>query len=87
MPRYHVNKQVPWAEILRVLRWHLEMRIRGLRDDCNKPNIIPECALRRSRERLQTSFNAYLALRAFLGCTSPTAVQASATAALELVKL
>ena len=83
MPRYQIHKQVPWAEILRVQRWHLEMRIRYLRNGSSSLATLQPGMLRHSRRRLQTSYEAYLALRAFLGYTARTNVCEEAEALLQ----
>lgn len=83
MPRYQIHKQVPWAEILRVQRWHLEMRIRYLRNGSSSLATLQPDMLRQGRERLQTSYDAYLALRAFLGYTAKTGVCEKAEALLQ----
>ncbi len=83
MPKYQINRQVPWAEILRIQRWHLELRIRCLRDGCSSLATLQPGMLRHNRQRLQTSYDAYLALRAFLGYTAKTVVCEKAEALLK----
>ena len=81
MRLYHLDEAVPWREILRIQRWHLEVLLRHLQRlrACGNPtlDIAPY------NSQLQISYAAYRSLRSFLGYNSNTKIEQAVQACLK----
>ena len=68
MPHYRTEKQVPWQAILRVLRWHLKMKMRDYRHSkCLQNGFSEKSAIEAAQNAVMESYQSYRALRDFLG--------------------
>lgn len=77
MANYILSKEVPWKDILHILRWYIQITYkhceRGIERKMDEPDYA--CAILESDCRyLQNGLDCYGALRAFLGRQSGTTV-------------
>ncbi len=75
MPDYNLKTAVPWRDVLRVLQWHLKMRIRDYRQYGDLPDgVWRRRLIEDARQGVEESCRTYSAVRKFLGYHSKTAV-------------
>lgn len=85
MANYRISQEVPWSEVLAVLRRRVQIRMR------NCEIFLPgegtgqweADALKVAKQHLEKSLQVYQALRAFLGYTATTRIEKEAQELLE----
>lgn len=69
MQNYRIKKQVPWQDVLHVLRWHLKMRVRDYKRYCQflQGELPDKNIAEAAQNAVMDSYRSYSALRSFLG--------------------
>ena len=86
MPRYRLNKEVPWGDVLDTLRWGITRRTIQYKSSFNylrKTHSDLEL-LSVERNLLKYSLFSYQALRSFLGYATVTQLEKKTLRLLEL---
>ena len=84
MPHYRTEKQVPWQAILRVLRWHLKMKMRDYRHSkCLQNGFSEKTIVEAAQNAVMESYQSYHTLRGFLGYHIKTKLEREA---MELIR-
>ncbi len=85
MPNYRISSEVPWSEVLGILRRRVQMRMHNCQMFLSGENAgqWEEQSFEIAKEQLRKSLHTYSALRAFLGYSSQTQVETEAQEFLE----
>lgn len=85
MQYYVKNEQMPWREILKILHWHLEIKMMDYRwvyEDIQQ-GVLDHKAGASALASLQESYRVYHAMRQFLGYRVATKLERQALELLE----
>lgn len=86
MAKYVLSKEVPWKDILHILRWYILMAKNGCEARLQQKQTEPDCPdgiLEPDCKSLQTGLHCYGSLRAFLGQSGKTVLEKEASVMLE----
>lgn len=89
MPQYRLSKEVPWGDVLDILRWGVKFRMiqyKGTRAMLLKSGTDMELLsieLSMERKYLEVSLHAYQGLRGFLRYTTVTQLEKAAERLLD----
>lgn len=88
MHKYKLEIEVPWDKVIEILGWHLQIQANGYRHKRGmcKNKVIEEFAVDRALLDLCDSYEAYAALRMFLGYRYQTKTQAAAAEELRFAE-
>lgn len=77
MPKYQLSNEVPWNEILKILRWHIRKHLRQYLHfyEEEKYGHIKVGLSDLERLQVQRGCRAYQSLRSFLGCRGTTVLE------------
>lgn len=79
MRKYRIKTEVPWNDVLYVLRWHLNMRI----TQCLYHNEWTDDMRKISMQDLKESLHCYTSVRHFLGYRVSTKLEQRAAETLQ----